>query len=303
MENKMSPNDTIRRLLLSVNADDKGSFYTIIEQYLNTLSYTGESYRNIKVALNQKPARLVNLNDLPGDLKKLIIQSGIPDENVFLNDRTKEFVSSIVLEWENSETYKYHNLGVRNKILLYGPTGNGKTTIARHFARLSGLPFIEVNSDSVVNSKVGGTGSNINQIFNSIKEPCVLFWDEVDTIGRKRGNTDGSSAGMENERMVNSVLVNIEKLSQDVIFIAATNRAESLDTAFLRRFDEKFEISSPTEIEKENFISGLIDFYKLGDSFMIESLEKYQSYSEIKLAVVDKARKIVAQSITKAIAQ
>lgn len=64
-----------------------------------------------------------------------------------------------------------------------------------------------------------------------------MFWDEVDTIGRKRGKGNDSAAGMENERMVNSILVNIEKLSNDVIFIGATNRREVLDSAFLRRFD------------------------------------------------------------------
>jgi SpoVK/Ycf46/Vps4 family AAA+-type ATPase len=214
-----------------------------------------------------------------------------------LNDPTKLLLDDLLLEWKNTDVYKYHNLPIRNKILFHGTTGNGKTTIARHVAKLSNLPFVEVNADVIIDSRIGNSGQNISQIFNEIKEPCVLFWDEVDTIGRKRGMANDSAAGMENERMVNSILVNIEKLSNDVIFIGATNRREVLDTAFLRRFDVQFELTAPDELQKDIFLKQLVEYYKLPESYLEIDLTKLNSYSEIKLMLMDLARKYILSNL------
>ena len=296
-EKKITANDTIVAMLHHINSDKKDLFYKAAEDYTGTLAKSGNFHYRLKRLISEKPMRFVQLDSLPNDLKKLITQSIVTDDNVFLNDATKAILDELLLEWENTEVYKFHNLGVRNKILFHGTTGNGKTTVARHIAKLANLPFVEVNSDTIIDSHVGNSGFNIHKIFNQINQPCVLFWDEVDTIGRKRGKGGDSAAGLENERMVNSILVNIEKLSNDVIFIGATNRREVLDSAFLRRFDVQFELTAPSEIEKDRFAKQMIAYYKLPETFLPETLTQYGSYSEIKMMFMDLARKFVLSSL------
>lgn len=294
---KITANDTIISMLANINADKRDLFYKSAEDYANTLAKGGAFYYRIKSLVSEKPMKFIQLDSLPNDLKKLIQQYQITDDNVYLNEQTKSLLDELILEWENIEVYKFHNLPVRNKILFHGTTGNGKTTVARHIAKLSNLPFVEVNADIIIDSHVGNSGQNIHKIFNQIKEPCVLFWDEVDTIGRKRGKGNDSAAGMENERMVNSILVNIEKLSNDVIFIGATNRREVLDTAFLRRFDVQFELTAPDEKQKEIFSKQMVEYYKLPESYLSNDLSKFESYSEIKMMLMDLARKYVLSNL------
>lgn len=296
-EKKITANDTIIAMLHHINSDKRDLFYKAVGDYINTLSKSGDVHLRLSRLMDEKPLKFVQLDSLPNDLKKLIIQSTNTDQNVFLNDTTKAIIDELLLEWKNIDVYKFHNLGVRNKILFYGTTGNGKTTIARHIANLANLPFVEVNSDTIIDSHVGNSGFNIHKIFNQINQPCVLFWDEVDTIGRMRGKGSDSAAGLENERMVNSILVNIEKLSSDVIFIGATNRREVLDSAFLRRFDVQFELTAPSEIEKLRFAKQMIEYYKLPQTFLPETLIQYSSYSEIKMMFMDLARKFVLSSL------
>lgn len=292
---KLSANETIALLVNAVNSDNKESFYKTVQQYQTTLSPSGEMYFRIRRLLNEKPKQFAQLSELSSEIKKLVIHKEMGDEYVFLNPIVESFINDILVEWKNADLFMFHNLGVRNKILLHGPTGNGKTTIARHIARLSGLPFIEVNADLVIDSRIGTTGTNIHNIFNHIKFPCVLFWDEVDTIGRARGRGNDSAAGMENERMLNSVLVNIEKLKNDVIFIGATNRRDVLDTAFLRRFDAQLELSNPTMDEKDLFARKLIEYYKL--PLATYDTTSFSNFSDIRLDLIEYARKHVLSEI------
>lgn len=295
---KVSANETIVSMLININNDKKEAFYTSVENYLNTLARSNNYYYQISQLLKRKPLKFIQLENLPNDIKKLIQQYQITDDNVFLNDDVKFLIDELLIEWKNQETFKYHNLPVRNKILLHGTTGNGKTTIAKHIAKLSNLPFVEVNSDMIIEKSLGSSGQNIFNIFNKIQEPCVIFWDEVDTIGRIRTG-DGGSASMENERMVNSILVNIEKLANDVIFIGATNRKEVLDTAFLRRFDVQFELTAPDENQKQTFLKQMIDYYKLPENFFNTNVSGLNSYSEIKMSIIDLARKHVLSNLNK----
>ena len=296
-KNKITANDTIVSMLNYINSGKKDLFYKSVEDYASLLGKNSSIRYRINRLISEKPKEFIRLENLSSDIKNLITQSPITEDNVFLNDVTKSIIDELLLEWSNSEVYKFHNLPIRNKILFHGTTGNGKTTVAKHIAKLSNLPFVEVNSDTMIDSKIGNSGFNIHKIFNQINQPCVLFWDEVDTIGRKRGIGGDSAAGLENERMVKSILVNIEKLNNDVIFIGATNRREVLDSAFLRRFDVQFELTAPSELEKEKFAKQMIEYYKLPESFLPETLSQYNSYSEIKMMFMDLARKFILNKL------
>ncbi len=296
-EKKKTPNDTIISMICHINADKLDLFHKVSEEYANSLAISNSHRFRILRFVKEKPKRFISLAEMPVDIMKLIRRYDITEDNVFLNEKIKTLIQELMCEWENIDVFKFHNLPVRNKILLHGITGNGKTTIAKHIAKLTKLPFIEINSDLIVDSHVGNSGKNIDRIFNGIKEPCVLFWDEIDTIGRRRGMTNSDSASVENERMTNSVLVNIEKLSNEVIFIGATNRYEVLDTAFLRRFDVKLEIEPPNNEQKEDFLEQMIDYYKMPDRYKQINVSEYISYASIKLMILDLARKYILETL------
>ncbi len=97
-----------------------------------------------------------------------------PSNNVFLNTSTQAFVNELLEEQKHSEAFKSHNLSVRQKVLLHGPTGNGKTTIAKHIAERLELPLVEINASMVVNASIGVSSQNINRVFVSNRN-CVLL--------------------------------------------------------------------------------------------------------------------------------
>lgn len=296
-QSKMTANDAVKLLISCINSDKPSEFYKVAENYLSTLSIGGQNYWQIKRILNQKPTRMKTLDELKPDIKKLISTETERHEYVFIDSYLNKVINEILFEWENKDVYKLHNLNVRNKILLHGPTGNGKTTIARNIAKQSKLPFVEVNSDIMIDSHLGSTGQNIHKLFNTIKEPCILFWDEVDSIGRSRGSSDKSGVGMENERMVNSILVNLEKLSNDVIFIGATNRKDILDVAFIRRFDILHEVGHPTLEMKQEFTTGLFKYHGVPEPEI--NFSELENFSKIKDVVIRIARQHVIEMLKK----
>lgn len=298
VKRNISANEAIIHLVNSVNIGRMDHFYKWAEDYKETLAQGGEFYYRLASAIKQKPLRLMRLNELSSDMKKLITVNEDVEQNAYLLPEIEFLIDALLKEWRNAETYRFHNLGVRNKILLHGPTGNGKTTIARHIAQSAKLPFVEVNSDMVIDSHLGSTGGNIYKIFKDLKENCILFWDEIDGIGKRRGSTDSSAASSENERMINSMLINMEKMGADVVFIGATNRMEILDPAFIRRFDEIIEIKAPTNNQKIEFRDALGDYYKIPEmEWNSMDISSCKSYSDVKLLFVNIARNYVIKQL------
>lgn len=291
---KITANEAIVRMIGCANAGQLDDLYKIADQYKETTAKGGTTYWSIERQLKARPM-IAKLTALPTTVKGLILQRPTDEEMVYLPENVSTFLSEFMIEWENKEAYKNHNIPLQNKILLHGETGNGKTTIARHIARIMNLPYVEINSDSVIDSHLGSTSSNIHNIFKDIKEPCILFWDEVDSIGKKRGTDLKTSAAHENDRMVNSMLVNIERLGNDVVFIGATNRHDILDSAFLRRFDTVIEIESPNTQSKEIFFNSLKQYYKFDSMDM--DVSEMKSFSDIKTLFLKKARQIIRETI------
>lgn len=292
---KLQANDAIIMMADAINKNDLPRFYQTVEKYAENFIWTNSTRQSLKHILKNRPMKFQALNELSNDVKKFFVHSEGSDENVFLTEETDILIEELLLEWKNMPSYHYHKIPVRNRLLLHGVTGNGKTTLAKYIAKKSELPFVEIKGTEVIDSHLGTTGRNIYNLFDQIKQPCVLFWDEVDSIGGRRGHTDKNSAGDENDRMTNAMLVNIEKLAQDVVFIAATNRKQSLDSAFLRRFDVQFEVHPPAEFEKEYFAKQLIEYYKI--PIEVPDLSNLSSYSDIKACLLQLARSYVANQV------
>lgn len=141
---------------------------------------------------------------------------------------------------------------MRSKLLFCGPPGCGKTLCAEIFASELGLPFYLVKIDRLISSYLGETATNVRKIFEfARKQPCVLFFDEFDALARARGD---DSEHNELRRVVNSLLIFIERITPKGFLIAATNLDHALDPALWRRFDEVIWFDRPNRSMIERFL-------------------------------------------------
>ena len=165
-------------------------------------------------------------------------------------DEAKEEVREII-EFLKTPA-KFQKLGGRipRGVLLVGPPGTGKTLLAKAIAGEAGVPFFSISGSDFVEMFVGVGASRVRDLFRQAKEkaPCIIFLDEIDAVGRRRGSGNGGG-DHEREQTLNAILVEIDGFSSDseVIVMAATNRPDVLDPALLRpgRFDRRVTIDLP----------------------------------------------------------
>ena len=161
----------------------------------------------------------------------------------------EEIVSEFVSEHHRADLLRSYNLEPRHRILLVGPPGNGKTSLAEAIADALSLPFLVVRYEAVIGSYLGETAQRIGQVFEVARSRhCVLFFDEFDSVGKERG--DRQETG-EIKRVVSSLLLQIDALPSYVVVVAATNHPELLDRAVWRRFQIRLELLPPTPAQIE----------------------------------------------------
>lgn len=132
----------------------------------------------------------------------------------------------------------------RNRILLDGPPGNGKTSLAEALAAALDLPFYVVRYDRLIGGSLHETLTTLGQLFDQVQQrPCVVFFDEFDTIGKERGDASDTT---DVKRAVGMLLIHIELTPPPTIVIAATNHQELLDHAAWRRFHLRVHLPRPT---------------------------------------------------------
>lgn len=161
----------------------------------------------------------------------------------------------LIEEQQRTEILLTNDLTPRNRIILSGPPGNGKTCLAEALACELSIPFYTVGYESLVGSFLGETGARLHQLFESVKaSPCVLFFDEFDTVGKERG--DKHETG-EIKRVVSTLLLHMDKVPSHVVFVAATNHGELLDRAAWRRFQLRLNMPAPTWSQKIAWLTKL----------------------------------------------
>ncbi|HZK25533.1 MAG TPA: ATP-dependent zinc metalloprotease FtsH, partial [Oscillospiraceae bacterium] len=177
-------------------------------------------------------------------------QTGITFADVAGQDEAKEALTEIVDFLHNPTKYKAIGAIMPKGALLVGPPGTGKTLLARAVAGESKVPFFSISGSEFVEMFVGMGAARVRDLFKQAQEkaPCIVFIDEIDTIGKKRDN-GGFSGNDEREQTLNQLLTEMDGFSGEkgVVILAATNRPDSLDKALLRpgRFDRRIPVELP----------------------------------------------------------
>ena len=181
------------------------------------------------------------------------------------------------LDMFSNEKYREAGARIPKVILFEGPPGNGKTLISKAFAGESGTNFIAVNACDFSSKFVSVGSAKIKRLFEMAKKqsPCVIFIDELDAIGSKR--TDGDGAASKEFNSVLTALLNQMdgfETNQEILVLAATNRAEALDPALLRpgRFDKKLVVSEPDRVTRKELFSLLLKDKEVSDLVTVEQL-------------------------------
>ena len=159
----------------------------------------------------------------------------------------------VIEEQNRCDLLRSHALEPRNRILLVGPPGNGKTTLAEAIAESLAVPLIVPRYEMLIGSDLGETAARLARVIEYARSrPCVLFFDEFDTLGKERG--DRHETG-EIKRVVSSLLLQMDSLPSYVVLIAATNHAELLDRAAWRRFQVRLELTPPTKAQTVEWLT------------------------------------------------
>lgn len=189
----------------------------------------------------------------------------------------------IVEEQFRTELLHSYGLEPRNKILLIGPPGNGKTSLAEAIAEAMMVPLYVVKYDSVIGAYLGETASRLNKLLDYVSSRrCVLFFDEFETIGKERGDIHETG---EIKRVVSSLLLQIDQLPSYVTLIGATNHPELLDKASWRRFQLRMFIKSPTRANISQWLDKFQDKHNVYFGYSSDTIAKKllgSSYAEIE---------------------
>ena len=177
-------------------------------------------------------------------------QGGKTYKDVAGQDEAKEALKEIVDFLNHPDRYKEIGAQMPKGALLVGPPGTGKTLLAKAVAGEAGVPFFSISGSEFVEMFVGRGAAKVRDLFQQAREkaPCIVFIDEIDTIGKKRDGA-GFSGNDEREQTLNQLLAEMDGFdgSKGVVILAATNRPESLDPALLRpgRFDRRIPVELP----------------------------------------------------------
>jgi SpoVK/Ycf46/Vps4 family AAA+-type ATPase len=209
-----------------------------------------KSNKDIGPSKSLLPLNVVR-NEKFSHLLEIIEPNRRRDELILGSKNVRTFLG-LLEEFRHGDTLRRHGLTIRSKLLFCGPPGCGKTMTAEVFAYELGLPLLVARLDRLFSSFLGETASNITKIFEAVSDtPSVLFLDEFDALARSRSD---SAEHNELRRVVNSLLMLIDRFHGKGFLIAATNLEESLDSAIWRRFDEVIVFGLPQEREIRRFL-------------------------------------------------
>ena len=214
--------------------------------------------------------------------------------DLILHDDVRDEIRDFLQEHGSAALLRSHSLEPRHKLLLLGPPGNGKTSVAEAIAFEAGLPFFTVRYDALMDSLLGETASRLRRLMDFAAScPCLLFFDEFDSVGKERGDVQDIG---EVKRLVGSLLVQLDAMPSHTIVVCATNHPELLDRAVWRRFDLRLAINPPGRQQLVEWFRRLKLSLKATSQIDVQALAEHlagQSFSEVEKLSLDVRRKLV----------
>ena len=244
---------------------------------------------------------------------KVYVQSetGIKFADVAGEDEAKEILQEIVDFLHNPKKYEEIGAKMPKGALLVGPPGTGKTLLAKAVAGEANVPFFSISGSEFVEMFVGMGAAKVRDLFQQANEkaPCIVFIDEIDTIGKKRDG-GGFSGNDEREQTLNQLLAEMDGFDgkKGVVILAATNRPDSLDPALLRpgRFDRRVPVELPDLKGREEILKVHAKNIRVGDNVDYNAIARMASgasgaelanmINEAALRAVRDGRKFVTQA-------
>ena len=209
--------------------------------------------------------------------------TGIKFSDVAGEDEAKELLTEIVDFLHNPEKYRAIGATMPKGALLVGPPGTGKTLLAKAVAGEADVPFFSISGSEFVEMFVGMGAAKVRDLFKqaSEKAPCIVFIDEIDTIGKKRDGAGFSGGNDEREQTLNQLLTEMDGFdgSKGVVILAATNRPDSLDPALTRpgRFDRRIPVELPDLQGREDILKVHARKIKIADNVNFHEIAKAAS--------------------------
>lgn len=215
-------------------------------------------------------------------------------EDLVLSDQTRQAINELIEEQHRADILRAHGVEPRSRILLVGPPGTGKTTLAEALAEAVSVSLFVVRYESMIGSYLGETATRLKRVFDYARTtPCVLFFDEFDAIGKERGDTHETG---EIKRVVTSLLMQIDELPSYTIVTAATNHPELLDRAAWRRFQVRINLPLPNQKQLADYISMFLGRFNERTEFSSKAIAKTLgklSYAEAEQFCLDIRRRQV----------
>ena len=192
-------------------------------------------------------------------------------------------INQLIQEQFRADLLRSYGVEPRNRVLLIGPPGNGKTSLAEALAEALMVPFYVVKYDSIIGAYLGETALRLKKLIDFVStRKCVLFFDEFETIGKERGDLHETG---EIKRVVSSLLLQMDQLPSYVTIIGATNHPELLDRAVWRRFQIRMTMPEPTRAGIVSFLERFAREHKIGFQVSTETIARKVygcSYAEVE---------------------
>jgi transitional endoplasmic reticulum ATPase len=281
---KESAMGALRRILPEINLDEESIPAELLDKIIVTMDDFEDSLREVP----------------PSTLREVLVESpNVYWEDVGGLEETKQELKEAI-EWplKYGEIFEYSGVNPPKGIMLYGPSGTGKTLIAKAVATESEVNFISVKGPELLSKWVGESERGVREVFRKARQaaPCIIFFDEIDSIVPPRGRDLGTNV---TERVVSQILTELDGLDslKDVVVIAATNRPDMIDPALMRpgRIDRILYIPNPDKEAREAILAiHTTGMPLLEDVDMDKLAELMEGYSGADIAATCQAASQIA---------